>query len=136
MHRQVIVFGATNRPQDVDSAVHRRFERSILLAPPNFSDRKEIFKAILTTNANTIRVEDKFDYDTCAQLTDSYSASDILAVCKAATANVQRERLKNSMKGKDLMVEIWSSPIMTRNLIDRDSKRIYSIYTFSKTMKE
>ena len=43
----VLVFGATNRPQDLDEAIKRRFERSFLLDLPNQKSRIHIFKLIL-----------------------------------------------------------------------------------------
>ena len=36
---RVLVIGATNRPQDLDAAIQRRFERSYLVSMPNESAR-------------------------------------------------------------------------------------------------
>ena len=44
---KVLVIGATNRPQDLDPAIQRRFERSFLVGPPDEHTRELVFKAIL-----------------------------------------------------------------------------------------
>ena len=77
---RVLVIGATNRPQDLDSAIQRRFERSYLVGIPDLRARLEIFKAILRSTI----VDDNFDYMNCAQRTENYSSSDIVSVCKVA----------------------------------------------------
>jgi SpoVK/Ycf46/Vps4 family AAA+-type ATPase len=85
---RIVVIGATNRPQDLDSAVQRRFERSFLVGPPDYLARIAVFKAILR---NT-KKERNFDYKACAKMTEGYTPSDITAVCKAAVAALVNER--------------------------------------------
>lgn len=92
-----LYLSATNRPQDLDPAIHRRFERSLLIAPPTFSDRKEIFQILL----REAKIEDDFNFEVCAELTIGYTASDIFSVCKTAVAAVNRS-LKNF--GKFLVI--------------------------------
>jgi len=112
--QKVVVFGATNRPQDVDAAVHRRFERSILIPPPDHTDRSDIFKAIFTNNL--IPMEPGFNYEICADLTDGYSASDILAVCKTTISSVQREKIYKNIRGEralDFIDKGWDGAMST-----------------------
>jgi ATPase family AAA domain-containing protein 1 len=61
---RVLIVGATNRPQDLDSAIQRRFERSYLVGPPDMASRVQIFKAVFK-DAPT----DGFDFDTAAAMT-------------------------------------------------------------------
>jgi SpoVK/Ycf46/Vps4 family AAA+-type ATPase len=91
----ITIIGATNRPQELDPAIQRRFERSYLIGIPDFKARKEIFKLVLR---NTI-LESKFSFSRCAEITENYSPSDIIAVCKAASYIPYRE-LKKSKKKK------------------------------------
>lgn len=84
---KTLVIGATNRPNDLDPAIQRRFERSFLVPPPRFHDRIEVFRSLLSR----VSVANNFDFKKCASLTDGYTASDILAVCKSAIADVRRD---------------------------------------------
>ena len=77
---RVTVIGATNRPQDLDAAIQRRFERSFLIGMPNEQDRARIIKILL----RGIPVHPRFDYGHAARLTDRYTPSDLVSVCKAA----------------------------------------------------
>jgi SpoVK/Ycf46/Vps4 family AAA+-type ATPase len=43
---RITIFGATNRPQDIDSAIQRRFERAMMIGLPDHAARMEIFKKI------------------------------------------------------------------------------------------
>eukprot|EP01042_Synura_sphagnicola_P006493 gene6493-8292_t len=77
---RVTVIGATNRPQDLDAAIQRRFERSFLIGMPNEQDRARIIKILL----RGIPVHPRFDYGHAARMTDRYTPSDLVSVCKAA----------------------------------------------------
>ena len=94
---RVLVIGATNRPQDIDPAIQRRFERSYLIGLPNEQARLEVFRAVLRTTV----LDPSFDLNQCARATEGYSPSDILNLCKAATHIPLRELTsKGSSKGK------------------------------------
>jgi len=89
---RVLVIGATNRPQDIDPAIQRRFERSYLIGLPNEQAREEIFRAILRTTV----LDPSFDLGQCAKATEGYSPSDIKNICKAAAQIPVREYIRNS----------------------------------------
>ena len=72
-----------NRPQDLDAAIQRRFERSFLLGLPDLAARADIFRRTLTGCSLHPSLKD-FDFQRCAALTEGYSSSDLRAVCKAA----------------------------------------------------
>jgi len=86
----VLIIGATNRPQDLDPAVQRRFERSFLIAPPDELSRREVLRKIL----KEVELAKTFDFALCAKLTEGYSASDLTALCKAAAAIPLTEALR------------------------------------------
>ena len=84
---KVFVFGASNRPEDLDAAIQRRFEQSLLIPIPDHSGRCEIFEKVL----NNIELEEGFDIDRCAALTPNYTPSDIVSLCRSAAAIPMRE---------------------------------------------
>lgn len=83
-----MVIAATNRPEDIDPAVRRRFERSFLVALPDEAARSEIFKKVLASTST----DGDIDYAYCARGTEGFCSSDIVAVCKAAMAIPVHER--------------------------------------------
>lgn len=90
----VIIVGATNRPQDLDPAVQRRFERSFLVGPPDKQARESIFRAIL----RDVPLSD-FDFQAAAEMTSEYTPSDIVALCKAAMQILVKEIRHNEKFG-------------------------------------
>jgi SpoVK/Ycf46/Vps4 family AAA+-type ATPase len=86
--QHILVIGATNRPQDLDPAIQRRFDRSFLIDPPNHQERVSILKKLLMD----FEKEDQFPYHTLASLTEGYYSSDLLNVCQAAVSVPVTER--------------------------------------------
>lgn len=84
---KIMVIACTNRPDDLDPAILRRFERSYLVAKPDISSRIEIFKIIL----NTVQCDAQLNYQYFAERTEGYSASDIHALCKLAVQKHMKE---------------------------------------------
>lgn len=78
----VIVIGATNKPQLVDAALLRpgRFDRLILVPPPDEQARKAIFEI----QFRSMSVSDDVDSGELAKRTESFSGADITAVCRQA----------------------------------------------------
>lgn len=78
----ILLLGSTNAPWLIDEAVGRsgRFTEKIYVALPNFEDRILLFKKFL----ENIPCDDKIDFNTLAEMTDTYSGSDIFEVCNHA----------------------------------------------------
>ena len=85
----VVVIGATNRPDIVDPSLLRpgRFDELILVGPPDKEARKEIFK-IHTRN---MPLAEDVDLDELADLTDGYVGADIEGICREAGMIALRE---------------------------------------------
>ncbi|KAF7331370.1 AAA-domain-containing protein [Mycena kentingensis (nom. inval.)] len=69
----LIVVGATNRPQDLDSAIIRRLPNRFLIDLPGFAERKEILRRYLSEeryNPETVNI------DKLAGMTGLFSGSD------------------------------------------------------------
>ena len=93
---RVMVVGATNRPQDLDAAIQRRFERSYFVDMPNEAARNSIVRKLL--KSSNVAVATHFDYKACATMTTGYSPSDIVNLFKAAACIPLRELQKSRRK--------------------------------------
>ncbi|KAK9963923.1 hypothetical protein ABG768_005142 [Culter alburnus] len=92
---QVLVIGATNRPDSLDPALRRagRFDREICLGIPDEGARLKI----LRTLCRKITLPEDFDYRQLARLTPGYVGADLMALCReAAMTAVNRILLKSS----------------------------------------
>lgn len=95
---EVLLIAATNRPQDLDPAIQRRFERAFLLPAPDLAARREVFAKVL----RGVQLDADFDLPRCAQLSEGYTSSDIAQVCKAAV----RHSLRSSAVPRPLTTEV------------------------------
>jgi len=84
---RILVLGATNRPQDLDDAVIRRFPRRILVDMPSYSDRVEMMRHFLKDESHSLSLEDLEDV---ANVTGGFSASDIKALARHASLQCLR----------------------------------------------
>jgi transitional endoplasmic reticulum ATPase len=89
--REVIVVGATNRPELIDPALLRpgRLERLVYVPPPDAAARAEILRA---AGRNTPLADD-VDLDALGEELDGYSAADCAAVLREAALTAMRESL-------------------------------------------
>ncbi|KAM4730383.1 nuclear valosin-containing protein-like isoform 2-T2 [Anableps anableps] len=90
---QVLVIGATNRPDSLDPALRRagRFDREICLGIPDEGARLGILKTL----CRKLTLPDGFRYEQLARLTPGYVGADLMALCReAAMAAVNRVLLE------------------------------------------
>ena len=90
--RDVVVVGATNRPELIDPALLRpgRLERLIYVPPPDAAARADILRAAA---AHTPLAPD-VDLDALGAELDGYSAADCAAVLREAALTAMRESLE------------------------------------------
>jgi transitional endoplasmic reticulum ATPase len=90
--RDVIVLGATNRPELIDPALLRpgRLERLVYVPPPDAEARGAILRA---ASRNTPLADD-IDLDEVAESLDGYSAADCAALIREAALTAMRESLE------------------------------------------
>jgi transitional endoplasmic reticulum ATPase len=88
---RVIVIGATNRPNSLDSALRRpgRFDREIEIKVPNEKGRREIFQ-IHTRN---MPLDEQIDLKHFANITHGFVGADISAVAREAAMSALRRYL-------------------------------------------
>jgi spastin len=95
---RVILIAATNRPQELDEAVLRRFPKRVYIDLPDERTREALVRHQLTKVAHSLTDE---DVARVVQLTNLYSGSDLAAVCKEAAMEPLRraspEDLRNGV---------------------------------------
>ncbi|QUR66187.1 AAA family ATPase [Mycobacterium spongiae] len=89
--RDVVVLGATNRPDLVDSALLRpgRLERLVFVEPPDTAARS----AILRTAGKSIPLGSDVDLDAVAAGLEGYSAADCVALLREAALTAMRRTI-------------------------------------------
>ncbi|PIN93383.1 AAA family ATPase [Candidatus Pacearchaeota archaeon CG10_big_fil_rev_8_21_14_0_10_31_24] len=85
---QVVVMAATNRPEDIDSALRRpgRFDRELKINPPDEKGRKEI----LRIHTRGMPLEKDVNFDEIANRTIGYTGADLEVLCKEAALKAIR----------------------------------------------
>ncbi|MCS7364415.1 MAG: CDC48 family AAA ATPase [archaeon GB-1867-035] len=87
----VVVIGATNRPDILDPALLRpgRLDRIIYIPPPDYKARVEILK-IHTRN---MPLAEDVNLEEIAKITEGYAGSDLEAICREAAMEALRENI-------------------------------------------
>lgn len=89
--REVVVVGATNRPELIDPAMLRpgRLERLVFVPPPDADARADILRAA----GRDVPLAEDVDLDALASELDGYSAADCAALLREAALTAMRESL-------------------------------------------
>ncbi|MGV0692359.1 MULTISPECIES: AAA family ATPase [Mycobacterium] len=89
--RDVVVLGATNRPDLIDPALLRpgRLERLVFVEPPDAAARRDI----LRTAGKSVPLSADVDLDEVAAGLDGYSAADCVALLREAALTAMRRSL-------------------------------------------
>jgi transitional endoplasmic reticulum ATPase len=95
---QVVVIGATNRPDSLDPALRRpgRFDREIEIGVPDSDERKEV----LEIHTRNMPLADDVDLDRIANTTHGFVGADLESLCKEAAMRVVR-RILPEIKSDD-----------------------------------
>ncbi|XP_021297272.1 spastin-like [Herrania umbratica] len=97
---QIIVIGATNRPQDLDEAARRRLNKRLYIPLPTSEARSHI--VLNTMGKNGGNILEKQDLDLICNLTDGYSGSDMKNLVQEAMMGPIREAIKEANNGKGI----------------------------------
>lgn len=117
---QVLVIGATNRPDALDPALRRvgRFDQEISLGIPDRTARESILRVI----CSKLKLDRPFDYDAVAALTPGYVGADLLALAsRAASIAIKRvfhAKEEDILRSKPFRSSFTSNLIPTVNLTE------------------
>ncbi|TMI09516.1 CDC48 family AAA ATPase [Candidatus Bathyarchaeota archaeon] len=97
--RNVVIIAATNRPDIVDPALLRpgRFDRMLLVPPPDLEARKQIFR--IHTKKTPLAEDVKTDE--LARKTDGYTGADIASICNTAVMLSIKEHIGKAKDAED-----------------------------------
>jgi len=100
--RDIVVIGATNRPDIIDPSLLRpgRFDELIFVGPPD----KEARKAIFEIHTKNMPLAKDVSLDELAELTEGYVGADIEGICREAGMIALRENINaKEVKRKHFM---------------------------------
>ncbi|KAH3666863.1 hypothetical protein OGAPHI_003312 [Ogataea philodendri] len=89
---RILILGATNRPDDIDSAFMRRMPKRFSISLPNDEQRLKILEKLLDD------VSYDFELDKLVQITQGLSGSDLKELCRNAAINSTREYIRKNVK--------------------------------------
>lgn len=110
----IFVIAASNEPQRIDKAIKRsgRFDKRVLVAPPDMNSRIDIIKKHLENRYHSKEI----DYDMIAKNTNNYVASDMKELVEQAArfAIVEEQPIKQEHFEKALQT---TKPSLTSSMI-------------------
>ncbi|GAA5880990.1 hypothetical protein JCM16303_004628 [Sporobolomyces ruberrimus] len=90
---RILVLGATNRPNDIDSAILRRMPKRFSIKLPDAGQRRNI----LTLMLKDLNVEPVFNMEDLVRRTDGLSGSDLKEACRNAAMVPVREYMRTKV---------------------------------------
>lgn len=110
---QVVVIGATNRPNTLDPALRRfgRFDREIDIGVPDLAGRMEI----LQIHTRNMKLADDVDLEDIAKDTHGYVGADLAALCTEAAMSCIREKMSLiDLEDETIDAELLNSMAVTQ----------------------
>ncbi|XP_028963471.2 ATPase family AAA domain-containing protein FIGL1 isoform X1 [Malus sylvestris] len=93
---QILLIGATNRPQELDEAARRRLTKRLYIPLPSLEARAWIIRNLLEKDG--LFKLSREDIDSICNLTQGYSGSDMKNLVKDASMGPLREALKQGIE--------------------------------------
>jgi cell division protease FtsH len=126
-HDQVIVMGASNRLQDLDSALLRpgRFDRQVLVAPPDLAGREEILK--VHTRGKPLSPD--VDLKSIARQTSGLTGAELENISNEAAIFAGREERNSIRQGdfEDAMERVVAG-LQQRKVMTEKERRIIAYH--------
>ncbi|ADC46286.1 cell division control protein Cdc48 [Methanobrevibacter ruminantium M1] len=109
---QVVVIGATNRPDSLDGALRRpgRFDREIEIGVPDKDERKEIMEI----HTRGMPLAEDVDLDQIANTTHGFVGADLEALAKEAAMRVVRRIIPDLGSDDEIPPEVLEKLVVTK----------------------
>jgi SpoVK/Ycf46/Vps4 family AAA+-type ATPase len=116
---RILIVAATNRPQELDEAVRRRFTQKLYIPLPCFEGRKSLVMNLMKHLKHSMTER---DFDEVGEKTEGYSGADMQTLVKEASMEVIREISKNHLMNiSEEKVSWWRGKPLTNPLIAQPS---------------
>ncbi|CAD5123511.1 DgyrCDS11851 [Dimorphilus gyrociliatus] len=92
---RIMIVGATNRPHDVDAAIMRRMPSTFEIGLPSIRNRRRILDLVLRSE----NLSDNIDLYRIAEMTKTFSGSDLRELCRQASVFRVRDLVKSYKNG-------------------------------------
>ncbi|KAI0793057.1 P-loop containing nucleoside triphosphate hydrolase protein [Irpex lacteus] len=113
---RIVVLGATNRPNDIDSAILRRMPKRFAVGLPNFDQRLKILALVLKDT----KLSEGFPMTVLAERTDGLSGSEIKELCRNAAMLPMRELLREVGDDEQELARLHREGFNLRSLVLED----------------
>ncbi|KAK7689941.1 hypothetical protein QCA50_006581 [Cerrena zonata] len=113
---RILVLGATNRPNDIDSAILRRMPKRFSVGLPAEDQRLKILKLMLKDT----KLEPHFPIQDLATRTDGLSGSDLKELCRNAAMLPMREFMRKAGQDPHVLEKAQDSNFELRPLSIND----------------
>jgi len=113
---RILVLGATNRPEDIDSAILRRMPKRFGIGLPNADQRLKILALMLKDTP----LEPSFSLHMLAERSSGLSGSDLKELCRNAAMVPVREYVRETGDNRDLLEKGQLEGFKLRQLSIRD----------------
>ncbi len=124
---QVVVMGASNRIQDLDPALLRpgRFDRQMLVSPPDLAGRE----AILKVHTRTKPLASVVDLGVVARQTSGLTGAELANICNEAAINAgRRDDNEISPSDFDFALERVVAGLQQRRVLTEKERRILAYH--------
>lgn len=107
---QVVIIGATNRPDSIDPALRRpgRFDREIEIGVPDEEERLEI----LEIHTRSMPLADDVDLEEFAKVTHGFVGADLESLCREAAMRVVRRIIPDIKSDEEISEEVLKKIIV------------------------
>ncbi|KAH9948246.1 AAA-domain-containing protein [Amylocystis lapponica] len=113
---RILVLGATNRPNDIDSAILRRMPKRFSVGLPDAEQRQKILSLMLKDT----RLDGDFSVRELAQQSEGLSGSDLKELCRNAAMRPMREFIREAADDRDMLDRCQEEGFMLRPLTFED----------------
>ncbi|KAI8912563.1 P-loop containing nucleoside triphosphate hydrolase protein [Gorgonomyces haynaldii] len=116
-NNQLLLLGATNRPDLIDAALLRpgRFDHVLYIGPPDCDERLEIFQLY----TRDMPLDESVDLRVLAQKTERYTGADIKSVCREASLSALRTHRDIQCLSMSHFMEALSGPTISQEMLEQ-----------------